>query len=381
MDYRKLPRGEEKVSTLGIGGEYLVNLPTQEVVDIVDYAINHGINILDLFMPGHEIRSSLGIALEGRREKMFIQGHMCTIEKDGQYKRTRDLDETKSSFEDLLERLKTDYIDFGMIHYVDTEEDFNRVFESGIFEYARGLKKQGVIRHLGFSSHNPVIANRFIDKGDIDIIMFSINAAYDLDSACNDDVYALIDFKGLKDKLEVSSERASLYTRCERDGIGITVMKALAAGRLLKAEVSPFGKALTVPQCMHYCLTRPAALSCMIGVSSLDQLKEALKYYETNIEEKDYSFIAGSPKYSMTGKCMYCNHCLPCQAGIDIASVNKYYDLAAIGKDIPQTVKEHYSSMKYTAKDCMQCGTCEKNCPFGVDIRTRMKEAVKTFGM
>lgn len=380
MEYRKFPRGDENISTLGIGGEYLEGLSTSVVVDIVDYAISQGINILDVFMPGPNVRDNLGIALKGRREKMFIQGHLCTTAENGQYRRTRNLDETKRSFDDLLTRLKTDYIDFGMIHYVDKEEDFEHVLASGIYEYAKELKKLGVIRHLGFSSHNPVIANKFIDMGGIDILMFSINAAYDLDSMNNDDVYALMDFKGLKGKLEISSDRASLYTRCEHDGIGITVMKTLAAGRLLRAEDSPFGKALSVPQCMHYCLTRPAVLSCMIGVSSLAQLKEALEYFELNSVDKDYSFIAGTPRFSMTGKCMYCSHCLPCPSGIDIASVNKYLDLATIGKDIPQTVKEHYFLLENTAKDCVQCGSCEKNCPFGVDIRAKMKVANRIFG-
>jgi predicted aldo/keto reductase-like oxidoreductase len=68
MDYRKLPKGNEIISTLGIGGEYLEGLPTGEVVDIIDYAIENGVNIVDVFMPGADVRSNIGIALEGRRE-------------------------------------------------------------------------------------------------------------------------------------------------------------------------------------------------------------------------------------------------------------------------------------------------------------------------
>ena len=53
----------------------------------------------------------------------MIQGHLCTVYEDEQYTRTRDIEKTKRSFEDLLHRLQTDYIDVGMIHYVDSEED------------------------------------------------------------------------------------------------------------------------------------------------------------------------------------------------------------------------------------------------------------------
>lgn len=381
MDYRKLPRGNEKISTLGIGGEYLEGVPTKEVVNIIDHAIENGVNIIDIFMPGPDVRSNIGIALEGRRDKMYIQGHFSTICQNGQYRRTRKLEEVKIAYDDLLTRLKTDYIDFGMVHYVDKEEDFQEVFENGIFDYMKELKRHGVIRHVGFSSHNPVIARKFIDIGDIDIFMFSINAAYDLDSTNDDDVMALLSFQGMKSEgIGASPLRSSLYSICEKQGIGITAMKVLAAGRLLSAKDSPFGEAMTVSKCMHYCLTRPGVLSCMMGVHTLDELKECLKYYTASNDERDYAAIAKSPKYAMTGKCMYCNHCLPCPANIDIATVNKFYDIATIGKTVPSTISEHYKSLKANAKDCIQCGACEKNCPFGVDIRAKMCRAVELFG-
>ena len=61
------------------------------------------------------------------------------------YTRTRDIEKTKRSFEDLLERLHTNYIDVGMIHYVDSEEDFRTVFEGPVLAYAKELKQIGVI--------------------------------------------------------------------------------------------------------------------------------------------------------------------------------------------------------------------------------------------
>lgn len=380
MDYRKLPRGNERISTLGLGGEYLEGVSTKEVVDIIDHAIENGVNIIDVFMPGPDVRSNIGIALEGRRDKMYIQGHLSTICQNGQYKRTRKLEEVKIAYDDLLTRLKTDYIDFGMVHYVDKEEDYQEVFANGIFDYMKDLKRQGVIRHLCFSSHNPVISRKFIDTGDIDMFMFSINPAYDLDTTNDDDVMALLSFEGMKsESIGASPLRSSLYNICENQGIGITAMKVLGAGRLLSAKNSPFGEAMTVSQCMHYCLSRPGVLSCMMGVHTLDELKECLKYYSSSDEERDYSAIAKSPKYAMTGKCVYCNHCLPCPANIDIATVNKFYDIATIGKTVPSTVSEHYQSLKASAKDCIQCGVCEKNCPFGVDIRDKMRKSAALF--
>ncbi len=380
MEFRKLPRGQESLSTLGLGGEYLIGLSTQEIVELFDLAMANGVNILDLYMPEPEVRNNIGLALQGRREKMHIQGHICATYQDGQYQRTRNLDQSKFAFDDLLTRLKTDYIDFGMIHYVDEEADYGEVIRSGILDYAKDLKRQGIIRHLGFSSHNPVIARKLIATGEVDLFMFSLNPAYDLDSTNNDDVDALTELKGMAgDTLGIAPLRAGLYAESERMGIGITVMKTLAAGRLLSAQDSPFGEALSVTQCMHYCLTRPAVLSCMLGIHSLDELKEGLKYYQASDKEKDFTVIARSPRYATAGMCVYCNHCLPCPSNIDIAAVFKYLDLATIGDQVPDTVRAHYFALPANASDCIQCGDCEQNCPFGVHIIEKMEQAQVVF--
>lgn len=380
MIYGKLGRTNLDASVIGLGGEWLNGLSASEVKEIMDVAIENGINILDVFMPQAEVRTNIGLALKGRREKMIIQGHLCTVYEDEQYNRTRDINKTKKSFEDLLTRLQTDYIDIGMIHYVDSNEDFESVFNTEIIEYAKELKAQGKVKHLGMSSHNPEIALRAINTGLIDVLMFSINAAYDLEKS-DTDIYELMDFKGLKeDEWSVDPERVKLYSTCESLGVAITVMKPLGAGTLLKAETSPFGKAMTVTQCCHYCLTRPGVKSIMLGCHSVEELKHALKYVEATDSERDYSeIISSSAKFKMNGRCMYCNHCQPCPVKIDIAAVTKYLHLAEMQDTVPETVKQHHDSLSTNANHCIQCGKCEPNCPFGVKIRENMRKAKEIF--
>lgn len=168
MNYRILGRTGLKVSEIGLGGEWFNGLTAEESTAIVDAAQEHGINYIDIFMPQAPTRDNLGIALQGRRDQFIIQGHLCTIYEDGQYTRTRDIEKTKRSFADLLERLHTDYIDIGMIHYIDSEEDFQTVFEGPVLEYAKELKEKGVIRHIGMSSHNPHIALKAVESGVVD---------------------------------------------------------------------------------------------------------------------------------------------------------------------------------------------------------------------
>lgn len=380
MNYRILGRTGLKVSEIGLGGEWFNGLSQEESTAIVDAALENGINYIDIFMPQAPTRDHLGGALKGRREKFIIQGHLCTIYENEQYTRTRNIEKTKRSFQDLLDRLQTDYIDVGMIHYVDSEKDFQRVFEGPVLEYAKELKEKGVIRHIGMSSHNPHIALKAVESGVVDVLMFSINPAYDMESA-DTDIYDLMEFKGMEHSgLVVDEARQKLYSSCEAEGVAITVMKPLGAGTLLKAESSPFGVAMTVPQCIQYCLDRNGVKVVIVGCHSPEEVLEAVRHQYVSDEERSYAHIfASGASISMTGKCMYCNHCQPCPAHLDIAAVTKFLDLATQQETVPDTVMEHYWALSATADDCLMCGRCEPNCPFGVKIRENMKRAREVF--
>lgn len=380
MKYRTLGKTNLVVSEIGLGGEWFNGLTPEESKKIIDTADENGINYIDIFMPQAPTRDNIGAALEGRRERFIIQGHLCTVYEDEQYMRTRDIEKTKASFKDLLARLRTDYIDVGMIHYVDSEDDFKTVFEGPIYEYALELKEKGVIRHIGMSSHNPHIALKAVEKGYIDVLMFSINPAYDME-ASDTDIYDLMEFKGMeKGHLVADEARQKLYSLCESSGVAITVMKPLGAGTLLDAKSSPFGVAMTVPQCIQYALDRNGVKVVIVGCHTVQEVLEAVKYYDLSSEERSYSHIfASGNSIHMTGRCMYCNHCQPCPAHIDIAAVTKFLDLALQQESVPETVMEHYKSLSANADDCLMCGKCESNCPFGVNIRENMKKARSVF--
>ncbi len=180
MIYNTLGRSGLKASEIGLGCEHLEGQSYEVIQSVVDAALANGINILDVFMSEPQVRSHIGRALEGRRDQVLIQGHFGARWKDGQYGRTRQLAETQFFFEDLLTRLRTDYIDIGMFHCVDTDEEFDQIFANGVADYAQDLKKKGVVRALGISTHDPAIGLRAVETGLMDVILFSINPAYDL---------------------------------------------------------------------------------------------------------------------------------------------------------------------------------------------------------
>jgi predicted aldo/keto reductase-like oxidoreductase len=382
MNYRKLGTTGMTVSEVGFGGEHLQGMTYEQIQPVIDTVIDEGINIIDIFMPEPNVRTNIGKALAGRRQKVIIQGHFGAAWVDGQYAHVRDLEATRFFFNDLMNRLQTDYIDIGMFHFVDNDSDFEKVFTTGIIDYAQELKSKGVIRAIGMSSHKPETALRAVKTGLLDVLLFSINPAFDLLPA-NAELEALFSADGYAagTMTGINPVRSKLYTTCEEMGTGITVMKGLGAGRLLNAAASPLGVALTPIQCIHYALTRPGVASFLLGARTPEEVLAGSRYSETSVEERDYSVtLAGTRNYTAAGKCMYCNHCLPCPAEIDIAQVMKYLDLVPESGPIPDSLRHHYTEMDSTAADCLKCGSCESICPFGVRVIERMEQAAAVFG-
>ena len=381
MKYRTLGKTGLQVSEIGLGGEWLERHNTAEVKQVVDRCRQQGINILDCWMSEPNVRTNLGLALQGQRQQWYIQGHLGSTWQNGQYVRTRDMPKVKAAFTDLLNRLQTDYIDLGMIHYVDDPAEFDRVMNGEFFAYAQELKNRGTIRHIGLSTHNPAVGKLAAQCGEIEMILFSINPAFDMLPATEDlNVYFEGDYHQAVG--HIAPERAELYQLCETNGVGITVMKGYAGGRLFSADASPFGVALTPVQCLHYALTRPAVASVMVGCDTPEHVDQAVAYETATEEEKDYATVlASAPRHAYAGQCTYCGHCAPCPAGIDIAMVNKLADLAAMQPEVPESVRSHYQDLRVHASDCIGCGGCEKRCPFGVPVRQRMKNTQTLFGL
>jgi len=304
MIYRNIGNTGMSASIIGLGTEHLDNKPYETAESVINTALEHGINMIDLFMPGEPVRKNIGRALAGRRDKVLIQGHIGSTDINQQYDMSRDLKTIQKYFENLLHCLNTDYIDFGMLFFIDSEKDFTDVFEGDTLPYALELKKQGKVRALGASSHNPVIARKIVETGVIDLLMFSINPAFDMLSA---DTYALDYLEGKIDtEKKLDPDRAALYRLCEQKGTAVTVMKTLGAGKLISAEHTPFSRPLSVTQCIHYALTRPAVVSALIGCSTPQQVLEAAGYLGADEEERDYSAVIRDFQGSMKGSCVYC---------------------------------------------------------------------------
>ncbi|WP_296851969.1 aldo/keto reductase [uncultured Methanobrevibacter sp.] len=381
MKYRDLGDTGIKVSEIAFGAEFLVERPYEDTEDLIKACEANGINFVDCWMSEPDVRSHLGKAIKGNRENWIIQGHIGSTWQNNQYVRTREMDKVIPAFEDFMERFQIDTLDFGMIHYVDQLDDYNEIMNGPFIEYVRKLKEEGTIEHIGLSTHNPDIGLLATQNPEIELLMFSINPAYDMFGSMGDiEEYRKEDaYDG--QMFGLNPQRAELYETCANNGTALTVMKGFAGGNLLDSETSPFGVALTPVQCIHYCLEQKGVSSIFVGVKTVDELEESLKYCDATESEKEYAeTLKNAPKHSFEGQCTYCGHCAPCASEIDIAMVNKLFDLAKNRDEVPASVMEHYNNLKYNATDCIACGDCEPRCPFNVHIVDVMLDAQDLFG-
>ncbi len=363
MEYRKLPHGGERIGVIGMGSSVVGAQPEDKIIETVRYALDHGVNYFDMAGGHASIFPAYGKALAGRRKEAMLQVHFGANYVTGEYGWTTDLDTIKRSMDWQLTNLKTDYIDFGFLHCLDEDSDLDAYEKSGALQYVLDMKAQSVVRHIGLSTHSPALAQRVLDMGILDMLMFSINPMYD---------YGQGEYANGS-----SEERYSLYRRCEKEGVGISVMKPFNAGQLLDAAKSPFHQAMTTAQCIQYALDRPGVLTVLPGPGSVAELEDILGYFDTPAEERDYAVISALVPDASRGSCVYCKHCHPCPAGLDIGLINKYYDLSRLGDVL---AKEHYLTLGKTAADCVQCGHCNSRCPFHVDQMARMREIKAYFG-
>jgi hypothetical protein len=339
------------------------------VSSVIHEAIDKGVNYIDLFSGNTDIRDKIGVALAGRRDKAVIAGHLGAAEKYGQYCKIRDQKQCERLFYDLLSRLRTDYIDILMLHFVDLEEEYEKVFNGGILELAQRLQQEGKARFIGMSGHNLPVALKAVRSGRIDVLMYPVNMAGN-----------------------AMPGREELLNTCFSEGVGLVAMKTFAGGTLLQKEGTvsidtlssgwrsfqrKISASITAIQCISYTLSQTGVSTVVPGVRNVDELQEALYFLEATDQEKDFAYAVNHFHQYLEGGCVYCNHCLPCPSGIDVGGTIRLVETAKHA--FTYDLQDGYNALPTKASDCVECGSCMQRCPFGVDVISKMKEAKQMF--
>jgi predicted aldo/keto reductase-like oxidoreductase len=371
MQYRKLGKTGIETSILGFGAMRLPtsvpNDPTSiiedEAISIIRQAIDGGVNYIDSAYVYHRGKSEVivGKALkDGYREKVSImtKNPLRLVEKPEDY--TKLLDEE-------LERYDTEYIDVYLFHGLKVEAFEDKVKKFELLEKAKTAKKEGKIKHIGFSSHDKqenVI--KLVETGEFEVILLQHNI---LDDSYNE-------------AIEYAAKK----------GVGVCVMGPVAGGRLaleppeeLVEYLTP-GKETFVDLAFKHVWSNPNVSVALSGMGNKEMVESNLQLANANIvtlteqEREKTKQIATIYKQLSDLICTQCGYCMPCEQEVNITRILKeLIHWQVYGWDMAKRYYNLIGKVPFApgknATGCIECGDCEDKCPQGIPIIEKLKEA------
>lgn len=370
MLYRNVGKDNLKISQLGFGcmrlpildGDFS-KIDTDYAAEMVQKALDAGVNYLDTAWPYHDGNSELflGNFLEktGQRKDVFLATKLPLF----------GLDET-TNFYDLLDtqlkKLKTDYIDFYMLHGLD-EWKWNKVQEMDIFSFIKDAKDRGKIRKIGFSFHDNLETFKTIcDSGVFEFCQIQLN-------------YMDEHFQAGLEGLEYAAKL----------GIPVIVMEPIKGGKLafeLKGELKEIWDKYEVDLspaqlALKYLWNKPEVSIILSGMSTMDQVEENLEgasEFEVDMLTFNEAALISELRTYLIQKteidCTACKYCSDCPQNIKIWDVFTNYNNYKIYDDL-QGSKMGYSRTPADrrADACIECGLCESVCPQNLTIIDYLK--------
>ncbi len=398
MTYRVQHGSGKQVSLLGFG---MMRLPNNqdEVNSLVDYAIEHGVNYFDtapMYMRGQsEVLTGNALARHPR-DKFFIATKMSN-----QGPNLWDFDEAVKMYRQSFQRLRTDYIDYYLLHSiggggVDTLK--KRFLDNGLLDFLLKEREAGRIRHLGFSYHGDVSAfDWLLDHNDDyhwDFVQIQMN---------------FLDWRhaSLRGGRRVDADAEYLYNKCEKLGIQNVVMEPLRGGAFgrMAQELTDQLKARrpddsTARWAFRWVGSYSNILTVLSGMNRMDHLEENINTFSplevcTEAENTLLADIADQMSGFPTIPCTTCEYCMPCPYGVNIPANFAFYNEAVTDHLLPlpastdasyperqQLFVERYRKAlpdaNTWARACQDCEECLPKCPQQIRIPNQMSRIVET---
>lgn len=398
MTYRVQHGTGEQISLLGFG---MMRLPNnqEEVNQLVDYAIEHGVNYFDtapVYMGGEsEVLTGNALARHPR-EKFFVATKMSNMWGD------TSLEKAKEMYETSMSKLRVDHIDYYLLHGIGGGgmESFNKRFiDNGLLDYLLEERKAGRIRHLGWSYHGDVsVFDWLLDHQDQyhwDFCQIQMN---------------FLDWRHAsmrKGRRGGDADAEYLYDKCVKTGVQCVIMEPLRGGAFGKMapELTDRLKAVhpddsTARWAFRWVGSFPNILTTLSGMNNMEHLEENVKTFSpldpcTDKENKLLAEIADEMSGFPTIPCTTCAYCMPCPYGVDIPANFAYYNEAVNEHILPLPAQDaaNYKERKGLfvegyrkaladeakwAKKCQDCGECLSKCPQQIRIPNQMARIVET---
>ena len=379
MLYREVPKGGDKLSILGLGAMRLPEkdgaIDYEKASAFLRHAIDNGVNYIDTAWTYHKEQSEsfLGEALNnGYREKVRIATKMP-------HWLVRNQEDMDKFLDIQLGRLRTDYIDYYLIHSL-TAGGWKKVRDNGVLEFLDRAKKDGRVRNAGFSFHDGTeVFREIIDSYDWDICLMQYN-------------YLDENHQAGTEGLKYAAEK----------GIAVAVMEPLRGGNLAR-NIPPVvddilngadAKRTPAEWALRWVWNHPEVTVVLSGMNEISQIDEnirtAAEAYPNSLNEKELetvSKVAEKYRNLMTIPCTGCNYCMPCPVGVDIPGCFDLYNSKEIFKGISdQDIQYRYLihqmgilGKESSASLCVNCGKCVEKCPQNINVPERMKDVESQF--
>ena len=379
MQYRIDPKSGNRISALGLGcmriPGFAIGKPDPRATQaIIERAIERGINYLDTayLYPGNEVAVGTALARDGLRDRVFV----ATKLPHASCKRTEDFDRF---FSEQLRRLRTDHIDYYLLHNITSPAQWERVRELGIEDWIARKKACGAIRSIGFSFHG--------STDDFPVLL----DAYDWD-------FCQIQYNYANERYQAGT--VGLHAAAAR-GMAVFVMEPLLGGRL--ADKLPAPAARQLAQAGEDGLQTPAdwglswvwnhpevtmLLSGMTSPAMVDAnaavAERALPNTMTDAQLATIGRVVELFERANRVPCTGCNYCMPCPHGINIPGCFAAYNASFAhgwfaGMQQYFTASAVRTSSPRLASNCVSCGACARHCPQHIDIPARMADVRRRF--
>ncbi len=367
MEQRPLGRVGWPVGVIGLGTEYLLDRPREVISAVLERAAAAGVGYIDLLYNLPRFLAAFGPALRPLRHQFRLGVHWGCGEVNGQSANVRDQALCEQYFAGALEATGCDYADVALLMMVDDLPTWNGWAQESL-ERLTHYRCQGRVGAIGLSTHFAEVGQKAVASGAIDVLMYPVNPA-----SC-----------------AVPANR-DLLDACARRGVAVVAMKPyaggvmfgahkqlvhwfLSGGEFVDAEVT---RPATPAQCLSFALDQPAVATAVPGVRDLAELETALAYLAATPEERAYDGLLLAAAHYPAFQCVYCNHCLPCPASIDIGAVLRLLD--AVEGRPTAAQRAAYAALSANAEDCLACDDCLPRCPYEVNVPRRMEEAMEVF--
>lgn len=322
-----------QVSPLGMGVVPISRLAWNESIDVIRGVIDLGINWFDTARSYGETELRLGEALRGKREEVIIISKSLAETPE----------ELKTHIDEILERLKTDYLDVFLFHMGKAVEAESFFAPGGLLEIAEDAVKAGKIRFLGFSAHSVGLAVKALDVESFSVAMVPANFIS-------------------REFIDGDSR-----VKAQDKGVAVLAMKPFGGGRIENPKL-----------CLKFLKTYPGVFPCT-GIEKVSEMAENIKTWDECGPLTPQDFAEMEKLRNLLGDrfCRGCGYCMPCPQEIRIWPVTfaKVY-----ARQVPRDFYlSWYRDMIDHAKTCVECRECEEKCPFHLSIPEMLKENVAFF--